>query len=93
MGDMGEVFNAQRKATKEHHAKMLARANTTGWTRHTEWHFSRTFDGKRMDWWPSAGKAQFDGRMIYGHRKVNAKIAKMLNMAANTQVNRTEPEG
>lgn len=83
MGDMGELFNAQREATKRHRAEMLAKAETTGWTQHTEWHFSRVFNGKRMDWWPSGGKAMFNGRMIYGHRNVNAMISKQLSMTAN----------
>lgn len=77
MGDMGELFNAMRDGTKAHRAKMLAGANTEGWQRHTEWHYSRMFNGKRMDWWPSGGKAQYDGRMVYGHRKVNALISKL----------------
>lgn len=77
MGDMGEMFNAQRGATKEHRAKKLAEANTEGWTKHTEWHYSRDFNGYRMDWWPSGGKAQFMGRMVYGHRKVAAAIARL----------------
>jgi hypothetical protein len=78
MGDMAEIFNGMREATKQHRAEMLAKANTEGWTKHTDWHFSRMFGTKRMDWWPSGGKAKFDGRMIYGHRKVNAKIANLL---------------
>ncbi len=78
MGDMGDIFNAQRAATKEHRAEMLGKADTTGWKQHTPWHFSRMFGAKRVDWWPSAGKAQINGReMVYGHRKVNAFIAKL----------------
>jgi hypothetical protein len=83
MGDMGELFNAMRDSTKAHRAEMLAKANTEGWTRHTAWHYSRAFGAQRMDWWPSGGKAMFDGRMIYGHRKVNAKIATLLAMQSN----------
>lgn len=77
MGDMGEVFNAMRKQTKDHRSKMLAKANTEGWTQHTEFHFSRLFLGKKMEWWPSGGKARYDGKMIYGHKKVNAKIKQL----------------
>lgn len=75
--DLGEMFAAQREATRQHRAEMLAKADTEGWHQHTEWHYSRTFAGKRMDWWPSGGKARFDGKMIYGHRRVNALIAKL----------------
>lgn len=77
VGDVGDAYREAREGTKQHRAAMLAKANTAGWTRHTEWHFSRVFGTKRMDWWPSGGKAMLDGRMIYGHRKVNAKIAEL----------------
>lgn len=84
MGDMGDAFNSMREATKKHRAAMLAAANTGGWTMHTPWHFSRIFsDNRRMDWWPSGGKAQFDGRMIYGHKKVNALIARLVTNESN----------
>ena len=77
MGDMGDVFNAMKAQTKQHRADMLAKAETTGWTQHTEYHFSRTFGGDRMEWWPSGGKAKWRGKMIYGHRRVNDLIAKL----------------
>lgn len=93
MGDMGELFNAQREATRQHRADMLAQADTTGWKAHTAYHFSRTFIipsqvklGKqtltkrvhhRVDWWPSGGKAKHNGRMVYGHRKVAALIDRL----------------
>ena len=70
MGDMGELFNAQRAATKAHRAEMLAKADTTGWTKHTQWHFSRMFGRDRVDWWPSGGKAMYRKKMVYGHRRV-----------------------
>jgi hypothetical protein len=77
MGDMGDVFNSIKAATKEHRAKMLEKANTEGWTRHTDYHFSHLFAGERMEWWPSGGKAKYKGRMIYGHAKVNSLIARL----------------
>lgn len=77
MSDIGEIFNAQRERTKIHRAEMLANADTSGWTKHTEFHFSRVFDGKRIEWWPSGGKAKYDGRMIYGHKRVNSLILKL----------------
>lgn len=77
MSDMGEIYAAMQERTRQHRAEMLAKANTDGWTKHTEWHFSRTFNGKRMDWWPSGGKARYDGRMVYGHRRVNDLIARL----------------
>lgn len=79
MDDMGAAWHAARGANKAYRAQMLARAKTGGWTQHTPYHFSRIFDGGRMDWWPSGGKAQFQGRVVYGHRKVNALIARLLS--------------
>jgi hypothetical protein len=75
MGDMGDDFRAMQARTKEHRANMLAKADTSGWTQHTEYHYSRLFNGERMEWWPSGGKAKFRGKMIYGHAKVNKLIA------------------
>lgn len=77
MGDMGEIFNAMKERTKAHRAEVLAKADTTGWTQHTPYHFSRVFNGERMEWWPSGGKAKWRGQMVYSHRKVNALIAKL----------------
>lgn len=77
MGDMGEVFNDMKAATKKHRADMLQKSDTDGWTKHTEYHFSRVFNGKRIDWWPSGGKAKYGDRMVYTHRKVNALIARL----------------
>ncbi len=78
MGDMGEVFSVMKQNAKEHRAKMLERANTNGWDKHTEYHFSRIFNGERIEWWPSGGKAKFKGKMIYGHTRVNARIAELI---------------
>ncbi len=89
MGDMGEVFEAMREATRQHRAEKLAQADTTGWHAHTEWHFSRRFGDTRVDWWPSGGKAQVHTkgsgkppRMVYGHRKVDQLIAKLKGESA-----------
>jgi len=77
MSDMGELFNSMKQSVKEHRAKMLDAADTNGWTKHTEYHLSRVFNGERIEWWPSGGKAKYQGLMVYGHRKVNALIAKL----------------
>lgn len=74
MSELGEIFSAMHEQTRKHRAKKLEQADVDGWTRHTDYHFSRVFDGFRMDWWPSGGKAQYKGKMIYGHTKVNARI-------------------
>lgn len=72
------MWRENREQVKAHRAKMLHQADTTGWTKHTDYHYSRMFAGKRFDWWPSGGKGMYDGRMIYGHRNVNSKIAKLI---------------
>lgn len=86
MGDMAEIFNAMREATKKHRAEMLASADTEGWTKHTSYHYSRIFNGERIEWWPSGGKAKYRGSMVYGHRRVNRLIARLKGLTA------TEPD-
>lgn len=66
MGDMGEVFNAMREADKERKRRNLAVADPSGWTVHTEHHWSRMLAGKRLDYWPSRNKFQYDGRVMTG---------------------------
>lgn len=78
MSDMGDLFNEMRERTKQHRRDMLAKADTSGWTKHSEYHFSRVFDGERVDWWPSGGKARYKNKMVYGHRKVNALILQLI---------------
>jgi hypothetical protein len=82
MSDAGELFRTQAEATKRHRAEMLAKADTSGWTRHTDFHFSRYYGRDRIEWWPSGGKAKFKGRMVYGHRKVNELIARLNSQVA-----------
>lgn len=36
------------------------------WTKHTEFHWSRTIGGERLDYWPSRKKFQFRGRVMRG---------------------------
>lgn len=82
--DLGAMFRAQREATKEHRAKMLEQADTTGWEELTEFHFRRYFGDTRIDWWPSGGKAmrhvKGSGRppfMVYGRGNVARMIGKL----------------
>ena len=66
MGDMAEVFNAMREADKERKALNFSKADPTGWTKHTEYHWSRKLNGKRLDYWPSRNKFQYEGRVMCG---------------------------
>lgn len=67
MGDMGEMFNAMRDADKERRERNLATANPDGWKQHTEYHWSRVLQGKRLDYWPSRNKFQHNGRIMTGN--------------------------
>jgi hypothetical protein len=66
MGDMGEIFNAMREQDKERRERNLANANSEGWTKHTVYHWSRELNGKRLDYWPSRNKFQYEGRVMCG---------------------------
>ena len=66
MGDMGEIFNAWKEQDKERKQKNLENANDEGWTKHTTYHWSRTLNGKRLDYWPSRNKFQYEGRVMCG---------------------------
>ena len=69
MGDMGEYFRAWKDDTRERRRSNLLRANANddgGWTKHTEWHWSRKVAGTRLDYWPSSNKFQYLGRIQHG---------------------------
>ena len=66
MGDMGEVFNAMREMDAERRSRNLAAADPTGWTIHTEYHWSRDLGGSRLDYWPSRNKFQWRGKVMTG---------------------------
>ena len=55
-------FDADRK-------QFLAQANQQddgGWTKHTEFHWSRMVGGDRLDYWPSRKKYQYRGKVMRG---------------------------
>lgn len=66
MGDMGEIFRDMREADKERKKRNLAAANPEGWTIHTDFHWSRDLNGKRLDYWPSRNKFQYNGKVMCG---------------------------
>lgn len=62
----------------EDRARFLAEAkspenNDGGWTEHTEYHWSRTLAGSKLDYWPSRRKWRYRGKTSRGD--VNAFIA------------------
>ena len=54
-------------------ARFLADAKSAddgGWTKHTEYHWSRIVDGHRLDYWPSRKKYRFKGKTRRGLPRV-----------------------
>ena len=50
-------------------ARFLAEAEAAddgGWTKHTQWHWSRMVNGHRLDYWPSRKKYQYRGGVKRG---------------------------
>lgn len=76
MGDVGETFKLHKKALKLKREKALASANPEGWTVHTEYHWSKSVDDSRLDYWPSKNKFMYKGRVMHGN--VNEFIARRL---------------
>lgn len=37
-----------------------------GWTKHTQYHWSRNVNGERLDYWPSRKKFQWRGKVFRG---------------------------
>lgn len=74
MGDMGEMFREHKAQDNERKERNLANANSDGWNIHTMYHWSRILNGKRLDYWPSRNKFQYDGRIMCGD--VNGFIRK-----------------
>ena len=66
MGDMGEIFNAMRQHDKERRERNLKAADPTGWTIHTDVHWSRDLAGSRLDYWPSRNKFRWKGKTHCG---------------------------
>lgn len=83
MGDLGDDFRARRKFFKEKRADRLAKADSTGWNVHTEYHWSRQLCGKRLDYWPSKSKFMYNSKVMTGN--VNKFIASREAKEARTQ--------
>lgn len=64
-----EKFDADRQRFLE---EAIAK-DDGGWTKHTQWHWSRMIDGKRLDYWPSRKKFQYEGKVMRG-LKAMAKL-------------------
>lgn len=64
--DMSAYFKGKFDADR---ARFLSAAQSDDdgkWAKHTEYHWSRTVNGKRLDYWPSRKKWQYEGRVTRG---------------------------
>lgn len=68
MGDVGDMWRevVQTRRIQRKRALDLAKQKPEGWTVHTEYHWSRTFQGERLDYWPSKGKWRWKGKTMTG---------------------------
>lgn len=73
MTDRDPIYDAMKQQSREkfdadraRFAAEAAAADDGGWVKHTEHHWSRNVGGKRLDYWPSRKKYQFDGRVMRG---------------------------
>jgi hypothetical protein len=66
MGDSREAFDYMKELDKERRERNLAKADPADWTIHTDYHWSRTLAGKRLDYWPSRNKFQYDRKVMCG---------------------------
>jgi hypothetical protein len=64
--DMGEMWREHRELKRQRHEANLKSADPAGWTIHTSYHWSRELLGKRLDYWPSTNKFQYEGRVMTG---------------------------
>ncbi len=74
-----EIFDLIREERKLKRANNLAQADSSGWFKHTPYHWSQILDGKKLDYWPSSNKWQYNKKMYRGglpswiKDKLNAK--------------------
>lgn len=64
--DMAEGFRIMREHHRARRQENLRNANPDGWTQHTEYHWSRKLNGKRLDYWPSRNKFMYQRRVMTG---------------------------
>lgn len=52
------------------------------WTKYTPWHWQRTLGGKLLDYWPSARKWQWNGKIVRGTDRDLARFIERLGLPA-----------
>ena len=80
MGDMAEVFNAMKQHKKEKRAERFESANDEGWEKHSDHHWYRMINGKKMNYWPSSGLVMIGKSRM----NINGKRAKALIEKSNS---------
>lgn len=76
MGDMGDLFRDWEEAKRQERQQRLEIANAAdlpGWTKHTQYHWSRMVAGQQLNWWPSTtrwswGKKHGKPAMFFGRQ-------------------------
>lgn len=57
---------ARKKRRAAERLQRLKKTPADGWKKHTQFHWSREFKGKKLDYWPSTGRFYYDGAMFEG---------------------------
>lgn len=66
MGDVGDSYKLLKELNKQRKEDNLKNASKEGWHLHTEWHWSRSLNGERLDYWPSKRKFRYKGETMTG---------------------------
>lgn len=66
MGDLSDDYKYMKELNNDRKKRNIESASRDGWNLHTEYHWSRELNGKRLDYWPSRNKFQYDGRVMCG---------------------------
>lgn len=70
MGDMREFYDDLKDYHRLRRESNLKSANILDdgkWTKHTEYHWSRLLNGKRLDYWPSRNKFMYLSKVMTGN--------------------------
>ena len=70
MGDMREYYDDLKEHHKERISDNLKNAveklDDGKWTKHTDYHWSRKLNGKKLDWWPSRNRFMYEKKVMVG---------------------------
>ncbi len=73
MSNRDPIYDAMKQASKEKfdsdRARFLSQAVEADdglWNKHTQYHWSRMLNGRKLDYWPSRKKFQYKGKVRRG---------------------------